>query len=124
MPATAREPTASASVSLPRSSPAMVRAARRIQKIIQVTKTTAATEVTASNSSRDSEVRSSEVEVYWIREPKTTESATARPTPAHTCGSRSRRCDLTRKATRMLTTSVASRPSRRPIRYVANMGTP
>ena len=116
MPATASDPTASASVSLPRSSPAMVRAARRIQKIIQVTKTTAATEVIASNSSRSSERASSEVDVYSISQPKSTESATARPTPAQTCGSRSRRCDFTRKATRMLTTRVASSPSRRPIR--------
>ena len=49
--------------SLPRSSPAMRRAARRIQKIIQVTKTTAAIEVIASNSSRCSNVCSSVVEV-------------------------------------------------------------
>ncbi len=53
MPATARVPTPSAASSLPVSSPLSRRAVRRIQKIIQVTRTTATTDVIASNSSRD-----------------------------------------------------------------------
>ena len=61
--ATATDPMASASVSLLRSSPAIDRAALRIQKIIQVTKTTAAMEVRASNSSRCSYSCSRVVEV-------------------------------------------------------------
>ena len=40
----------------------------------------------------------------------------AMPTPSHTLGSTERRSVRTRKATRMLTTSDASSPSRSPIR--------
>ena len=52
-PATARVPMPSACSSWPVSSPLSFRAVRRIQKIIQVTRATARTEVIASKSSRD-----------------------------------------------------------------------
>ena len=63
MPAMARAPTPSADSSLPVSSPLSRRAVRRIQKIIQVTRTTATTDVIASNSSRDCVSASSVVSV-------------------------------------------------------------
>ena len=44
----------------------------------------------------------------------------AAPTPSHTHLSASRRFDLTRNATRMVTTMAASRPSRRPISPLPN----
>ena len=46
----------------------------------------------------------------------TTVIATAAATPSHTHFKASRRCILTRNATRTITTIPASRPSRRPIR--------
>ena len=53
MPATARVPTPRAASSLPRELALQPAGrSRRIQKIIQVTSTTATTEVMASNSSR------------------------------------------------------------------------
>ena len=51
IPTTAPSPSPTAPSSRPRSSPDSFRAVRRIQKIIQVTRPTAITEVMASNSS-------------------------------------------------------------------------
>ena len=92
----------------------MCRAVRAIQKIIQVIRPTATIESVppmascASNDSPDGpNVRMA---------PNPSDAPTATPTPAHSAGSWSRRSDLTRYATRMLTTSAASRPSRRPMR--------
>jgi hypothetical protein len=81
---------------------------------MKVTKTVAASEAIASNSSCCWEARWAAVNVSSA--PKATESPTAAATPAHTSGNRSRRSLFTRKATRIETTSVASRPSRRPMR--------
>jgi hypothetical protein len=90
------------------------RAARRIQKIIQVTNTTAAIERKPPMAS--CALKLSWVDVYVSSAPKARLRATAAATPAHTAGRAARRPVFTRYATRMLTTSEASSPSRRPIR--------
>ncbi len=80
---TATGPSLIASSSLDCSSPLMPRAARRIQKIIQVTKTTATSEAIASNNSCWAWVsRLSSTETSSTVSP--TLSATAVDTPSHT----------------------------------------
>lgn len=115
---TATDPSCRASLSFSRRSPDIRRAAVRIQKIMKVTKTVAASEAKASNISCCREPRLAAVNVS--NAPNPTESATAAPTPAQTSGRRSPLPLFTRKATRMETTRVASRPSRRPMRKLAN----
>ena len=92
----------------------MVRAVRFIQKIIHVTNATAMIDRLPPNASC-----ASKVSACWADASPTvtpTLTATAMPTPSHTFGSTDRRPVWTRKATRMLTTREASRPSRNPIR--------
>ncbi len=86
---TAVEPILIAVSSLPRSSLAMVRAVRFIQKIIQVTKPTAMIDKLPPSASWASNVRA-----CWVRASPTvtpTLTAIARPTPIHTLGSTARR---------------------------------
>ena len=92
----------------------MPRAALAIQKIIQVTNPTATIESAPPISSWASNVSPRGPKVS--ANPNARLTSTASATPAQIHGSRCRRSVLTRYATRMLTTSAASRPSRRPIR--------
>jgi hypothetical protein len=102
-----------------RRPPEIVRAALAIQKIIQVTKTTATIDNDPPISSSASKVRPFGPKVNTA--PKARETAVAIATPSQIRGSRMRRSDLTRYAIRMLTTSAASSPSRSPIRKLANI---
>ena len=120
---TATEPIWIASSSLPRRSLAMVRAVRRIQKIIQVTKPTAMIDRLPPSASW-----ASNVSACWASASADGDADAdrdrdarrrARPWAAPT-----RRPVCTRKATRMLTTSEASRPSRSPIRTLPSTDRP
>ena len=122
MTTTAVEPILIASSSLPRSSAEMVRAVRRIQKIIHVTKPTAMIDSEPPSASCASNVSACWVSASTRVTP--TLIATAIPTPSHTLGSTWRRSVRTRNATRMLTTSAASRPSRKPIRKLPSTASP
>jgi len=108
-----------ASPSLPRRSFDSVRAFRRIQKIIHVTKPTAMIDSEPPSASWASNVRACWVSVRPSVTPMLTRTAIA--TPSQTRGSSERRFVRTRKATRMLTTSDASRPSRSPMRALPSM---
>ena len=99
-------------------SPLRVRDARFIQNTIQVTNTTATIDRIPPNASCASKLI--DAEVKWSNAPKPNDRRTATPTPAHSAGIRSR-CPLrTMNDMRMLTTSAASSPSRRPVRNVCN----
>ncbi len=117
-------PIASAASTLPWSSVFIERAARRIQKTIQVTNPTATIERNPPKASWASKL--SELDVNVRIAPKPRLRATAAPMPAQMGPRRSRRSILTRYATRIPTTRAASRPSRSPIRkllstvYLAN----
>ena len=102
----------------PRSSPEMVAAAFFIQSTMVVTIATATSEATPAMASaaRPEMVLSPN----WITRKTATVMTTAAATPDHTHLSASRRFDLTRKATRMVTTMAVSRPSRRPISPLPN----
>ncbi len=96
-----------------------MRALRRIQKIIQVTNPTAMIDSEPPRASWASNVRA-----CWVRvRPRVTPTltSTAIATPSQTLGSSERRFVRTRKATRMLTTSDASSPSRSPMRALPSM---
>ena len=95
-----------------------MRAVARIQKIIQVTNPTAMIDSEPPTISCCSN-RSSPM-VYAITVPIATQISSAAATPPHTHLSAERWSDFTRKAMRMLTTSAASRPSRRPISALLN----
>ena len=92
----------------------MVRAAVRIQKTMTVTKPTARIEALPPMSSWVSKLSWRVPKVRTA--PRTTDSTIAVATPAHTHFVAQVRPVLARKATRMTTTSAASRPSRRPMR--------
>ncbi len=91
----------------------MVRAAVRIQNTIAVTKATARIEALPPISSWVSKASWRVPKVSTA--PMATDSSTAAATPVQTSLSAQRRSVLTRKATRMTTTSAASRPSRSPM---------
>ena len=100
-----------------------VRALRRIQKIIHVTNPTAMIDSEPPRASWASNVRACSVRVRPRVTPTLTSTAIA--TPSQTLGSSERRFVRTRKATRMLTTSDASSPSRSPMRaLLANIVLP
>ena len=119
MTTTATGPIRIASSSFPRRSLDSVRALRRIQKIIQVTNPTAMIDSEPPRASWASNVRA-----CWVRvRPRVTPmlTSTAIATPSQTFGSSERRFVRTRNATRMLTTSDASSPSRSPMRALPSM---
>ncbi len=94
--ATANAPSASAASSEPLSSARMPRAARRIQKIMHVTNTTATIESVPPKISRDSKLWRTSADVYVSSAPNAALSTTAVATPTATGAIRSRRPVLTR----------------------------
>ncbi len=111
-------PMVSAAATFSRISPDRLRAERRIQKTIAVTKATAMTLSTPPKASWAVAVRLAAVNVRTA--PKLMASAAAASTPVHTCGRRDFCSARTRVATRMETIRPASSPSRRPIRKLGN----
>ena len=101
-----------------RSSPDIDAAALFIQRIIVVTIATATSDaMPAMASAARPEIVFSP---NWITRKTATVIRIAAATPSHTHLRASRRSDLTRNATRIVTTIAASRPSRRPIKPLPN----
>ena len=111
---TATPPVSSARAISPRSSPDRPADAFFIQSTIVVTITTATSDAMPAIASAARPVMV--FSPNWMTRNTATVMAIAAPTPSQTHLRASRRSDLTRKATRMVTTIAASRPSRRPIR--------
>ena len=115
---TAIEPVSSARAMSLRSSPDIDAAAFFIQRTIVVTIATATSDaMPAMASAARPEIVFSP---NWITRKTATVITIAAATPSHTHLRASRRSDLTRNATRIVTTIAASRPSRRPIKPLPN----
>ncbi len=112
------DPMASAPVTFSFSSPERLRAERRIQNTIAVTKATAITPRMPPKASWAVCEREAAVKVRTA--PKLRARAMAARTPVHTCGSRERAPARTRVAMSMETMSPASSPSLSPIRKLGN----